>query len=165
MRKTLTDTFPWDPYYPNFDKLLLCLSNLFFLAPLSIGLYLCNYVGVLSITASGLASMVHHAVEERFGFPSLVKVDSEWRRSLFLQVDRLFAALAMIVNFRWFDLTGYWLSLFVLLGLMLSSEIIIMLPSLSNRRKRMGRCFLHTLWHVGAFCFAALVLSYENQCQ
>jgi len=161
---TDVEPLPWDFFFPNFDKLILCASNLFFLAPVIVGLLQCRYWEALSVTAAGIASVVHHAVEERFGFPALVKVDSEKKRFLFLQADRFFAVVAMLVNYRWFIVETYWPHLLLLLALMLGSEAVVMNHSLNRRTKRISRAILHTAWHFGAFTFAAFVITFEYHC-
>lgn len=141
------------------DKVVLTLTNLLAILPCIGALAKGKPVAAVVIFFSGLFSFVHHSIEERYDYPSLIKVDSPLKRQIMLHFDQAGALGAIVYFLSWKFIELHCPVIILLLCLMLLSEIVCLIPGISKNRSRFLRFALHTLWHIGAFTMAFIAIT------
>lgn len=141
------------------DKVVLTFTNLFAILPFIGALTKGRFDAAVVIFLSGLFSFLHHSVEERYDMPSLIKVNSWLKRQIMLNCDQMGAFAAMVFFFSWKLVSLYCPVIIFLLCLMLLSEVVCLVPGVSQNNRRLLRLVLHSLWHVGAFTMAFIAIT------
>jgi hypothetical protein len=131
------------------DKLLMVVTNFVFVIPAARGTLGRSFGDstrfLVLLYLAGVTSMIHHAVEMRYTEEAIVYTSSSMQWCL-LQSDRFFALVAILGmgSVRLVRENAGAVSL--ALALMLSSEIVMYIPSLHHGK--WVRAVLHSLWHI-----------------
>ncbi len=133
-----------------YDKFCLTITNLSFLIPLC---YASSTRDAIWLTLPAIASMFHHAAENRFYSPALLDVTPK-TQELLLFFDRLFATIGVFVFGSLELLYDKWPTIVSLFGAMLLSDLVMYNIRWSLETRRILRVLLHSYWHI--FIFAHL---------
>lgn len=158
------EPLPWDSFLVNMDKLVLSLASWLFIVPASVGCEQCNYLATLVITLGGLCSALHHAVEERFGFPAFHRIESDLLRGTSLHVVRLFAVASVVQNLRWWVWQDYGPAVLIVVGLAVCAEYAAVEPYFSPHQRRLWRFVLSLAHQVGAVVLLTVILERNDYC-
>lgn len=132
-----------------YDKFCLTITNFSFIIPLC---YASTTRDALWLTIPAIASMFHHAAENRFYKPALLDVTPK-TQDLFLFFDRLFAVTGVLVFGSIELLYDKWPTVISLFGAMLLSDIVMYRTNWSLGTRRILRVLLHSYWHIFIFAY------------
>ena len=158
------EPLPWDGFLVNMDKLVLSLANWLCIIPASVGYEQCNYLVALVITLGGFCSALHHAVEERFGFPAFLHIESDRVRWATLQLVRLFAVASALQNLRWWVLKDYGWAVLIVIGLIIFAEHVASELYFSPHQRRTWRFVLILAHQVGTALLLTVILERNDYC-
>ena len=158
------EPLPWDGFLVNMDKLVLSLASWLCIIPASVGYEQCNYLVALVVALGGLCSALHHAVEERFGFPAFHHIESERVRWATLQLVRVFAVTSALQNLRWWVLKDYGPAVLIVVGLVICAECAAVEPYFSPHQRRMWRFVLSLTHQVSAAVLLTVILERNDYC-
>ena len=136
-----------------YDKFILVVTNFSFIIPLC---YASSTRDILRLIIPAVASMFHHAAENRFYKPALLDV-SPHVQDLFLAFDRLFAATGVFVFGSIELLQDKWPTVISLFGAMLLSDLVMYNESWSLGVRRILRVSLHSFWHIFIFAYLGTI--------
>lgn len=136
-----------------YDKLCLTVTNLSFIIPLC---YATTWRDSIWLVIPAVASMFHHAAENRFYKPALLDV-SEKTQYIFLTLDRLFACVGVLVFGSLELLEAKWPTVISLFGAMLLSDLVMYNTYWSLSVRRVLRVTLHSYWHIFIFAYLGTI--------
>ncbi len=137
-----------------YDKLILSVTNLSFLIPLwySLSDGTSSYRDAIFVTLPAIASMFHHAAENRFYKPALLEVEPA-TQELLLFLDRFFAVLGVLIFGSMELLFSKWRWVISLFGAMILSDLVMYNTRWSLSTRRILRVLLHSYWHIFIFAY------------
>ena len=144
------------------EKLLLVFSNWIFVISVREALIQGDLVAAFLVANSGIASTVHHIIEERFGFKPLIKIKSDNIRWLVLQWDRIAPLLAAYYLFDESFFREQFVPIIGLISAMIISDVVCWTTLISRPVQLQVRTILHTIWHAGAFYIAYLLVLFRS---